>query len=204
MGIPTNIAAPQPRRPYAPIAPHPLGLQRITVPKRSRDEDELSDQQSRKRKRSDSSTTTPVELKDDEVLLLKLKEEENLPWKDIAARFQSDLGETVQIATLQMRLNRLRARLRVWTDKDIEHLKQAHDFWVRSKFDIMSEKVSKNKFEIISEKPWKATQVAKKWAEIDPGPTPYTSYEHHTTQSYAPYTMSPVEQSSYMPYLELP
>ena len=51
---------------------------------------------------------------------------------------------------------------------------------------------------------WTARQCARKWAEIDPGPTTsYTGFDHHSTPSYAPYTMSPVEGPGFMPYLHM-
>ena len=69
-----------------------------------------------------SSNAGPVELNEEEQLLLKLKEEENLPWKDIAVRFQSDLGKSYQVPALQMRFKRLRERMRTWTDTDVSSL----------------------------------------------------------------------------------
>lgn len=54
---------------------------------------------------------------------------------------------------------------------------------------------------------WTARQCARKWAEIDPGPTPYTTYatyEHQLPTSYPPsYAMSPVEPPHFMPYVPL-
>jgi hypothetical protein len=126
---------------YAPIAPHPMASQRTSMPKRSRDDDEISEQ-SKRRKRSDSNTTASVELGEEDKLLIQLKDEESMPWKDIAARFQSDLGKTYQIPALQMRLKRLRERMRVWTETDVRALRMAHEYWVQSKFDIISQKVS--------------------------------------------------------------
>ncbi|KAF2263030.1 hypothetical protein CC78DRAFT_581913 [Lojkania enalia] len=193
-----DLAAPQPRRMYAPIAPHPLG-QRTSVPKRSREDDEASEK-SRKRTRSDSSATMSMELGEEDRLLIQLKDEESMPWKDIAARFQSDLGKTYQIPALQMRLKRLRERMRVWTETDVRALRMAHEYWVQNKFDIISQKM----LEYGAAEKWTARQCARKWAEIDPGPTPYTTYDHHTTPSYAPYTMSPVEATPFMPYLHIP
>ncbi|KAF2656313.1 hypothetical protein K491DRAFT_597271 [Lophiostoma macrostomum CBS 122681] len=184
---------------YAPIAPHPIGSQRTSVPKRPREEDESSEH-SKRRKRSDSNTTMPIELGEEDRLLIQLKDEESMPWKDIAARFQSDLGKTYQIPALQMRLKRLRERMRVWTDTDVRALRMAHEYWVQSKFDIISQKM----LEYGAAEKWTARQCARKWAEIDPGPTPYTSYDHHSTPSYAPYTMSPVEGPPFMPYLHMP
>jgi hypothetical protein len=137
---PVDLAA-QRRRPYAPIAPHPYG-QNTSVPKRSRpDDDDLSSEQAKRRKRSDTNATVTMELGEEDRLLIKLKDEESMPWKDIAARFQSDLGKTYQIPALQMRLKRLRERMRVWTETDVRALRMAHEYWVQNKFDIISQKV---------------------------------------------------------------
>jgi hypothetical protein len=137
-----ELSAPQARRFYAPIAPHPSGA-RTSAPKRSRgdDDDEPLDQ-GKRRKRSDSNTSATMELGEEDRLLIQLKDEESMPWKDIAARFQSDLGKTYQIPALQMRLKRLRERMRVWTDVDVKALRMAHEYWVQSKFDIIAQKVS--------------------------------------------------------------
>lgn len=135
-----DISAPQARRFYAPIAPHPSGA-RTSAPKRARDDDEDPAEHGKKRKRSDSQASATVELGEEDRLLIQLKDEESMPWKDIAARFQSDLGKTYQIPALQMRLKRLRERMRVWTDVDVKALRMAHDYWVQSKFDIIAQKV---------------------------------------------------------------
>jgi hypothetical protein len=116
-------------------------MQRTSAPKRSRDDDDLSDQ-SKRRKRSDSNNTTfAFELNDEDRLLIRLKDEDGMPWKDIAARFQSELGKHYQIPALQMRLKRLRERMRKWTEADIRALRLAHEYWVQNKFDIISQKV---------------------------------------------------------------
>lgn len=86
--------------------------------KRSRDDEEVADSVPKRRKRA-TSNTTQTELSEEETLLLRLKDEENLPWKDIALRFQTDLGKVYQVPALQMRLKRLRERMRVWTEKDV-------------------------------------------------------------------------------------
>ena len=136
-----ELSAPQARRFYAPIAPHPSGA-RTSAPKRSRDDDDDQLDQGKRRKRSDSNTSATMDLGEEDRLLIRLKDEESMPWKDIAARFQSDLGKTYQIPALQMRLKRLRERMRVWTDVDVKALRMAHEYWVQSKFDIISQKVS--------------------------------------------------------------
>ena len=92
--------------------------------KRMRDEeDQYADYGQKKRKRA-ASNVGPVELNEEEQLLLKLKEEENLPWKDIAVRFQTDLGKAYQVPALQMRFKRLRERMRTWTDTDVSVILQ--------------------------------------------------------------------------------
>ncbi|KAI4153298.1 MAG: hypothetical protein LQ340_002406 [Diploschistes diacapsis] len=102
-----------------PIAPDPVGLRQLNALKRMRDdEDHYAEYGQRKRKRA-VSNAGPVELNEEETLLLKLKEEENLPWKDIAVRFQTDLGKTYQVPALQMRFKRLRERMRTWTEVDV-------------------------------------------------------------------------------------
>ena len=102
-----------------PIAPNPIQVNQLNAWKRLReDEEHYTEYGSRKRKRAPSNAG-PVELNEEETLLLKLKEEENLPWKDIAVRFQTDLGKTYQVPALQMRFKRLRERMRTWTDADV-------------------------------------------------------------------------------------
>lgn len=139
MELPSDFTS-HARRLYAPIAPHPQGP-RTSAPKRSREDDDDSLSEQKKRKRSDSNTSATMELGDEDRLLIRLKDEESMPWKDIAARFQSDLGKSYQIPALQMRLKRLRERMRVWTDVDVKALRMAHEYWVQSKFDIIAQKV---------------------------------------------------------------
>lgn len=126
---------------YTPIAPQPMEAPRSHGGKRFREEEEDVSDESKRRKRSDSHTSVQFELSEEDKLLLRLKEEESMPWKDIAARFQSDLGKSYQIPALQMRLKRLRERMRVWTETDVRALRMAHEYWVQNKFDIISQKV---------------------------------------------------------------
>ena len=102
-----------------PIAPDPVGLRQMNAIKRTREEEDFAEYNARKRKRAPSATSGPNELNEEEQLLLKLKEEENLPWKDIATRFQQELGKQYQVPALQMRFKRLRERMRTWTDVDV-------------------------------------------------------------------------------------
>ncbi|KAL5113237.1 hypothetical protein ACEQ8H_008891 [Pleosporales sp. CAS-2024a] len=183
-----HLASPQPRRLYPAIAPQPLEAPRSTALKRSRDDDEEALEDFKRRKRSDSNTSVQFELSEEDKFLLQLKEEESMPWKDIAARFQTDLGKSYQIPALQMRLKRLRERMRVWTETDVRALRMAHEYWHQNKFDIIAQKM----LEYGSQEKWTSRQCARKWAEIDPAPAPYSHFDH-LQHSFAPYTMSPVE-----------
>lgn len=119
-----------------------LGTPRSHGTKRFREEEEESVvEDSKRRKRSDSQASTQFDLSEEDKLLLQLKEEESMPWKDIAARFQSDLNKNYQIPALQMRLKRLRERMRVWSDLDVKALRAAHEYWAQNKFEIISAKV---------------------------------------------------------------
>lgn len=120
-GYPVSNPSHSPRRQThapVPIAPDPAGLRQMNAQKRMREEEEYSEYGQKKRKRAPSQVG-PVELNEEEQLLLKLKEEENLPWKDIAVRFQTDLGKSYQVPALQMRFKRLRERMRTWTETDV-------------------------------------------------------------------------------------
>ena len=128
-------------RPFAPIAPDPVGLQRMQAVRQSQEVEE--GQQSKKRRLTNPTMEAPAPppLKDEDKLLLQLKDEQQLPWKNIVSRFQQETGKVHAIAALQMRYKRLKDRLQVWTDPDIEALKQAHEYWESRKFDIISAKV---------------------------------------------------------------
>ena len=64
----------------------------------------------------------PHDLSDEEKLLIKLKQEQNMPWKDISREFEQRLGRPYQVPALQMRYKRLKERLRSWTDQDVSRL----------------------------------------------------------------------------------
>ncbi|KAH7347037.1 hypothetical protein BKA66DRAFT_310934 [Pyrenochaeta sp. MPI-SDFR-AT-0127] len=199
--LPSNhLTSPQPRRLYTPIAPQPMEVPRSHGSKRFREEDDDVSDESKRRKRSDSHASVQFELSEEDKLLLQLKEEESMPWKDIAIRFQSDLGKTYQIPALQMRLKRLRERMRVWTESDVRALRMAHEYWVQNKFDIISQKM----LEYGAQEKWTARQCGRKWAEIDPAPTPYGHFDQHLQHGFAPYAMSPVEPShSFLPFMHV-
>ena len=139
---PPEIRQPQPRKPYTTIAPNPAGL---AAAKRRRDEEdqqEASSMSGKRRKRTSSVAST--DLSEDDRFLVQLKEDESLPWKDIANRFQEVKGQTLQVAALQMRYKRLREKFRIWEEDDVHALKLAHEYWEKYKWEIISSRVSLN------------------------------------------------------------
>jgi hypothetical protein len=134
---------PQSRLEFTPIAPHPVETPRSTAAKRSREEDENAEMP-KKRRRSKSSSSTQLEFTEEDKLLLKLKEDNTMPWKDIAARFQSEMGRQYQIPALQMRHKRLRERMRTWNEVDVSALRMAHEYWAQNKWDVIAQKVRRN------------------------------------------------------------
>ena len=132
--------SPTPRS-FAPIAPDPIGLQRMQAVRQNQEVEENQHSKKRRLTQPSMEAPQPAPLKDDDKLLLQLKDEQQLPWKNIVSRFQQETGKVHAIAALQMRYKRLKDRLQVWTDPDIEALTQAHDYWESRKFDIISAKV---------------------------------------------------------------
>ena len=130
---------PQPRKAYTNIAPNPSG---VVVAKRRRDDDDDSAPSSSKKARKRTISIDSTELSEDNRYLLQLKDEERLPWKGIAKRFQEEKGENVGVATLQMRYKRMFDKHRIWQEDDVRALQQAYEFWEKSKWEIISQKVS--------------------------------------------------------------
>lgn len=58
-------------------------------------------------------------MTEDDNLLLKLKDEEGLPWKAIAQRFRDLSRGEFRVPTLQMRYKRLKEKMRVWEVEDV-------------------------------------------------------------------------------------
>ena len=91
--------------------------------KRSRDDsdpyDSLNPPQRRRSRSGSLAPRAQAELSEEEQLLLKLKHEQSLPWKDIAKEFEIQLNRMYQVPALQMRYKRLRERLRTWSNDDV-------------------------------------------------------------------------------------
>ncbi|MCJ1271484.1 hypothetical protein MMC22_011385 [Lobaria immixta] len=195
-----DYAAPNPsaspgRPGPVPIAPDPVGLRQMHALKRMRDEEEYLEIGQKRRKRAPSQVG-PVELNEEEQLLLKLKEEENLPWKDIAVRFQTDLGKFYQVPALQMRFKRLRERMRTWTETDVQALEQAYDYWEKFQFDIIAAKM----LDFGASERWPAKYCERKWEEIHPGRLPFQTGSHQLLQDpWGTEQCSPVESLTHSP-----
>ena len=113
------------------IAPYPSG-QQARQPKRLREADPYEAGRPTQRRRSTSTCLSQaqigaqiierkqqVDLTEEEQLLFTLKQEGNLPWKDISREFEQRFGRTYQVPALQMRFKRLKERLRTWTENDV-------------------------------------------------------------------------------------
>lgn len=143
---PAQLHEPQPRRSYQPIAPYPA----ISAgTKRSREDDDSTyrmnggiSSYSSPNKRKRTLSTATQSLSDDDRYLVHLKQEESLPWKDIAERFGEGSGKVYTAANLQMHYKRLRVKHRVWDDDDVRALRQAYEHWEKKKWDIIKAKVS--------------------------------------------------------------
>ncbi|KAK5722740.1 hypothetical protein LTR15_005973 [Elasticomyces elasticus] len=157
---PPEIRHPQPRRSYTTIAPTPISL--VSV-KRQRDDDERTESSSSTKRRKRTSSVASADMTEDDRFLVQLKEDESLPWKDIAIRFQKDKGKSFQVAALQMRYKRLREKYRVWEEQDLSALKLAHEYWDKYKWEIISSKMVDFN---INER-WPARHCARKWQELD-------------------------------------
>ncbi|CAK4033696.1 Hypothetical predicted protein [Lecanosticta acicola] len=165
---PPEIRHPQPRRSYTTIAPNPTGA----AAKRKRDDDDqqadkAGSSSARKQQRKRTSSVASADLSEDDRFLVQLKEDENLPWKDIATRFQTDKGKNFQVAALQMRYKRLREKFRVWEEQDVQALKLAHEYWEKYKWEIISAKM----LDFGIQERWPARHCARKWQELDASTT---------------------------------
>lgn len=130
----------QSRKSYASIAPQPSPAPEKR--KHEDDEPEVISETSTSKRRKRTPSAASASLNDEDKLLLQLKEEENLPWKELIVRFKTETNKSHTVAGLQMRYKRLRDKHRIWEEADLEALKKAHEYWENSKWDIISAKVS--------------------------------------------------------------
>jgi hypothetical protein len=195
------------------IAPNPAG---VAAQKRKRDEEEQQlDLGLNSKRRKRTSSVASADLSEDDRFLVHLKEEENIPWKDIVNRFKEEKGKQFQVAALQMRYKRLREKFRIWEDQDVNALKLAHEYWEKYKWEIISAKVSppyitlnpkqactyhltninKQMLEYGIQERWGARLCAKKWQELEAQQT-ITSTNAGFTPAMTQYSMSPTDASA--------
>ena len=148
----TTLTSPQPSF-YSPIVPHPD--QSKTTTRADNDRPNVSSRKKRRsRQPSPSYASSPSppgaapafdidreQLTPADALLVRLREDEGLAWRDVAARLGATTGRDLSVAALQMRLKRLRERARPWTERDVAALRLAHDYWISHKFEIIAAKV---------------------------------------------------------------
>lgn len=73
-------------------------------------------------KRRKSTSKEAWIMTEDDNLLLKLKDEEGLPWKAIAQKFRDMNRGEFRVPTLQMRYKRLKEKMRIWAVEDVGFL----------------------------------------------------------------------------------
>lgn len=163
-GHQTASSITQGQRSFASIAPDPRGLQRIQAVRQSQEYEENEANRSKRQRVVTTNETSAPPLRSEDKLLLTLKDEQSLPWRDIATRFQTELGKVYQIPALQMRYKRLKERLQVWTESDVQALKQANEYWETRKFEILANKM----IEFGASEKFSPRACARKWQEIYP------------------------------------
>ncbi|EMC99541.1 hypothetical protein BAUCODRAFT_144949 [Baudoinia panamericana UAMH 10762] len=196
---PPEIRHPQPRRSYPNIAPNPAGV--VTL-KRSREEEDRAEASGSSKRRKRTTSAATADLSEGDRFLVQLKEDENLSWKDIAYRFETDRGESPQVPALQMRYKRLREKHRVWEQQDVTALRQAYEYWEKSKWDIISTRMLEHG---VQER-WPARFCARKWQELEAQSLAQASTAAgllpgmmQTTQQFA----SPVEAPTHFGFMPL-
>jgi hypothetical protein len=106
--------------------PHSQGPHQMPFSHHQHENHMLSSSDSKKRKTPDSGleqhASGIVYMSEEEQLLLRLTEQEQLPWKDVMSRFNEETGRSMKVPALQMRKKRLLERIRVWNDTEVVKL----------------------------------------------------------------------------------
>lgn len=105
-----------------------------------------------------------LDLSEEERLLVQLKQDQSMPWKEIAKEFEDKFGKPFQVPALQMRYKRLRERLRNWTNQDIAALEAAHEYWASNKYEIIANKMA----DFGVREKWPARYCERQWAKLHP------------------------------------
>ncbi|KAI9671343.1 MAG: hypothetical protein M1831_004252 [Alyxoria varia] len=145
-------------------------------PKRSSDEQGESESRGaspppnkRRREGSEPPSSYPnpknATLDQENELLLSLRDEHGLPWKEITRRFQIILGRQYQTPALQMRYTRIKQRQTPpWTEQDTAALRMAQEFYVKKRYEIIAEKMR----EFGATEQWSPRVCARKMQQLDP------------------------------------
>ncbi|KAI5781727.1 hypothetical protein DFH27DRAFT_304493 [Peziza echinospora] len=137
---------------------------------------------------SGNAATTPkspkqsTPLTEDDNLLLRLKDEENLPWKLIQKRFLEMSRGEFKVPTLQMRYKRLKEKMRVWEADDVGYLKEAKDAVSKEYWEMVSRKM----VEMGCKKKIPGVACERKWREIDGSDKPECSSPRDTKSGSPP------------------
>ncbi|KAH8813091.1 hypothetical protein F5884DRAFT_671046 [Xylogone sp. PMI_703] len=168
-----------PIRPPAPkSAPPSGGPQQTTFPEK------LSPLPAKRKRKSSAPDNVDGELayssgevKREEQILLQLAEE-GLPWKEIAVRFYETTGKNMKVPALQMRLKRLRERLRKWTEIEEQALTLSVEDYENAKWDVVATDMLK--YGCVEK--WPKEAVQKKWYEMHP--EEYNPHEERSPRSF--------------------
>ncbi|PQE29913.1 ER lumen retaining receptor protein [Rutstroemia sp. NJR-2017a WRK4] len=125
------------------------------------------------------------EISHEEQVLIQLADQEALPWKEVAQRFNEMTGKNMKVPALQMRKKRLRERLRVWTDCEERALTLAWEDWDKGKWDAISEGMMKHG----CREKWTKEAVQRKFRELFPDDYHYHPSHYSYQQDYDPREM---------------
>ncbi|KAF3144331.1 hypothetical protein TWF594_004854 [Orbilia oligospora] len=114
-------------------------------------------------KRRKSSATQPWQLSDDDRYLIKLKDEDQLPWKEIVLRFKEEGRGNHRVPALQMRLKRIKERIRQWSPEDEKLLDDAKKWIDKHYWEIVASKM----VEYGRKEKIPGTSCEKKWKELN-------------------------------------
>ncbi|EEP76942.1 predicted protein [Uncinocarpus reesii 1704] len=139
------------------IAPNPLGIRQMEQERRLGQELETQRQPRKPRRPRIRSSILDQETN----LTLQLREQ-NVPWNEVVKRVNATYGGNHNASRLQMRITRLKQRMREWSEDDIQALRNAHLYWETEKFEIMAHKMQEYK----TTRGWTASQCQQKWQEL--------------------------------------
>ncbi|WEW58904.1 hypothetical protein PRK78_004372 [Emydomyces testavorans] len=139
------------------IAPNPAGVRQMEQERRLGQELE-SQRQSRRTRRPRRRSS----ILDEETNLTLQLREQNIPWNEVVKRVNTAFGGNHNASRLQMRITRLKQRMREWSEDDIQALRNAHSYWETEKFEIIAHKMQEYK----TTRGWTASQCQQKWQEL--------------------------------------